>query len=54
MMEEPTANDIKKQALHELHEEYVRSKVDELKAKLSRPRTIWRRLFPYKITITRR
>lgn len=45
---------IKKKAQAELYEERFREAVDAEKVKILTKKSVWERLFPFKITITRR
>lgn len=45
---------IKKQAMEELKEEKFRKEVEKYKQKLKERRTLWEKLFPFKIIIIRR
>lgn len=46
--------DIKEQAEREIAEENRRKAVDEYKARLRIKKTVWEKIFPIKIIITRR
>ena len=45
---------VKKQALLELEEEQFREEVEKYKTKLREHRSIWDKLFPYKILIIKK
>lgn len=46
--------EIKKRAIKELEDERFRKAVENYKEKLKNKKNIWDRLFPYKITITKK
>lgn len=47
-------DDVKKQAQKELDEEYFKEAVEKYKIKLKTKRSIWDKVFPYKIMLIKK
>lgn len=45
--------EIEKQAIAEVQQENYRRQIEEMKIKIRNKKTFWKRVFPYKITITK-